>query len=81
MLGRNVEQADSNSSVAGLLSRRVTRLGRLNRRYRPRLAACRMRPNPRHPQFFGQATAYRFLDDARAALNPCREETFPVRTA
>ncbi|MBZ4612391.1 hypothetical protein GBP66_16930 [Mycobacterium avium subsp. hominissuis] len=35
---------------------------------------------PGHPQFFGQATAYTFLDDARIALNTCREETFPVRS-
>lgn len=35
-------------------------------------------PIPGHPQFFGQATAYRFLDDARAALETTREQTYRV---
>lgn len=33
---------------------------------------------PGHPQFFGQATAYTYLDDARAALDNCREQTIRV---
>lgn len=33
---------------------------------------------PGHPQFFGQATAYTYLDDARASLDICREQTIRV---
>lgn len=33
---------------------------------------------PGHPAFFGRATADTFLDDARAALNAVREQTFRV---
>lgn len=33
---------------------------------------------PGHPQFFGQATAYTYLDDARAALDIYREQTIRV---
>jgi len=33
---------------------------------------------PGHPTFFGRATAYTFLDDARAALDAVREQTFRV---
>ena len=31
-----------------------------------------------NPTFFGRATAYTFLDDARAALDAVREQTFRV---
>ncbi len=41
----------------------------------PRVGCTRI---PGHPQFFGQSTAYRFLDDARIALDTCREQTFRV---
>ncbi|MEE6140537.1 hypothetical protein SKC41_30020 [Mycobacterium sp. 050128] len=41
----------------------------------PRVGCIRV---PGHPQFFGQSTAYRFLDDARIALDRCREQTFCV---
>lgn len=36
---------------------------------------------PGHPQFVGQVTAYTYLDDARAALDSCREQTFRVSVA
>lgn len=44
----------------------------------PRVGCTRI---PGHPQFFGQSTAYRFLDDARIALDACHEQTFRVAAA
>lgn len=44
----------------------------------PRVGCTRI---PGHPQFFGQSTAYRYLDDARIALDTCREQTLRVAVA
>ena len=44
----------------------------------PRVGCTRI---PGHPHFFGQSTAYRFLDDARIALDTCREQAFRVPVA
>lgn len=36
---------------------------------------------PGHPRFFGQATSYRFLEDARATLADVREQTVRITVA